>query len=178
MWAVLDLAAVALLAACSRVRERTAPLHFGTFIACIVATDVAARVVSPFITVPGVVTLTTVTFLLLGKRAWHVPTIAIGAVGLVAPYLLEVAGLIEPTTTFFLGEMRISSPVVELRPASSALALAAGTIVLFGVLCLAARYLQRVLLANARRNALQQWKLSSLVPRGVIAPPSSASPSR
>ncbi len=178
LWAVLDLVAVALLAVASRARERTAAFHFVSLVACIVATDAAARVVGPFITVPGVVTLTTVTFMLLGRREWHVPTAAIGAVGLVAPYALELAGVIQPTTSFSLGEMRIASPVVELRPGTSALALASGTIVLFAVLCLAARYLQRILLGNARRMALQQWKLKSLVPRGVIEPPSSATPSR
>ncbi len=173
-WAALDLTAIGLLVFCSRVTRRAAPLHFATLVACLLATDAAARVVGPFVTVPGVVTLTTVTFLMLGKPTWYLPTVALGTLGLVAPFSLELLGWVEPTTTFSLGEMRTVSPVVALEPSSTAFALAAGTVVLFVVLCFAALYFQRVLLGNARRNALQQWNLSSLVPRGVIEPPSSA----
>ncbi len=174
VWAVLDLIAIGALLFCSRVRRRTAPLQFLALIFCLLATDAASRVVGPFITVPGVITLTTVVFMLLGRPSWLFPTAALGALALVAPYALELTGVLTPTTTFAVGEMRTASPVVALDPASTAFALAAGTVVLFGVLCLAAVYFQRVLVANTRKTVLHKWRLAGLVPKGVIDGPTSS----
>ena len=101
-------------------------------------------------------------------------TATLGALALIAPYALELTGVLTPTTTFSVGEMRTASPVVALDPASTAFALAAGTVILFGVLCLAAIYFQRVLVANTRKTALQKWRLAGLVPRGVIDGPTSS----
>ncbi|NUO47276.1 MAG: serine/threonine protein kinase [Polyangiaceae bacterium] len=174
VWAVLDLIAIGVLLFCSRVRRRTAPLQFLALVFCLLATDSASRVVGPFITVPGVITLTTVVFMLLGRERWQLPTATLGALALIAPYALELTGVLTPTTTFSVGEMRTASPVVALDPASTAFALAAGTVILFGVLCLAAIYFQRVLLANTRKTAIQKWRLAGLVPRGVIDGPTSS----
>jgi hypothetical protein len=96
--------------------------------------------------------------------------------GLVVPGLFEVLGLVTVTTRFDAEGMHVQSPSVRLDPAVASTALLIGMTVLLGLLCLAARFVQRALLESAHKAALETWKLASLVPRGAgteHAPPSS-----
>ncbi len=167
-WAVLDALAIGGLYLCSRADERRAPLQLVTLALCLAATDSAALVVGPFLMVPGVVTVTTVIFMMLGKREWHAATIAVGFVGLCTPLALEQAEWLARTTTFGEGILRVDSPVVSLHPLASMAALLAGMIMFFVVLCATAVYFHKLLGHHARKNVLYAWKLAALAPRGVL----------
>jgi hypothetical protein len=113
---------------------------------------------------------------LLARPAWHAATALLGVLGLVLPGLLEALGMVAVTTRFDAQGMHVQSPSVRLDPAVASAALLIGLTMLLGVLCLAARFVQRVLLESAHKAALETWKLASLVPRGAgseHAPPSS-----
>ena len=125
--------------------------------------------------VPGVVTMTVMVFVLLGKPSWHVATAIIGFAFLVAPAVLESTGLMPVTTTFDQNGMHVQSTAVQLDPAVANSGLVIGMGMILFILCLAARWVQRMLVENSRNAALEAWKLSSLVPRATSerAPPSS-----
>jgi hypothetical protein len=79
------------------------------------------------------------------------------------------------TTTFDQAGMHVRSAAVELDPAVANSGLAIGMGIILTVLCIAARWVQRLLVESTRNAALEAWKLSSLVPRATSerAPPSS-----
>ncbi len=174
-WIGSLLVAICALAFNARTPSRHAGLYFFALVTCMAACFAASRIVGPYLTVPGVVTMTVMVFILLGKPAWHPAALAIGVAGLLLPVLAERLHWVEVTTTFDQVGMHVSSGSVRLDPSIAPFGLAAGMVALLAVLGLAARWVQKLLLESAQKAALEAWKLGSLVPRasGEGTPPSS-----
>ncbi len=180
LWIGSVLFAVASLIWNARAPRRSAPRYFIALFACLLAPAVSTRFIGAYSTVPGVITMTVVVFILLGRRTWQWPTIAVGAIALGGPTLLERAGLLSVTTRVDDDAIHIASPVVSLTSTASLAALTFSLFIVYFVVSGAAGYFQRLLLSNTRRAALQTWKLHSLAPADTRAlseiPPSSKLP--
>ncbi|NUP12986.1 MAG: serine/threonine protein kinase [Polyangiaceae bacterium] len=176
-WAALTLVAIAGLFWNAVGKERHAHRYFLTLAACLVSTLVATRVLGPHVSIPGILTLTVLGFLLLAKRDWQYVTAIAGAAAVVVPIVLEVFGVVSPTTVFDAEGMHVRSDVVRLGPTATQVTLALGNLSMFVLVCFAGRYIHNELVGNARRNALQSWKLASLVPGDRIIVPSPPSSS-
>jgi eukaryotic-like serine/threonine-protein kinase len=174
-WFVTLVVAVLTQFANARAQRRSARLYFLALVASLTACFASSRLVGPYLMVPGVVTLTVMVFVLLGKPSWHVATALIGFVFLIAPAVFESTGVLPATTTFDANGMHVRSIAVDLDPAVANSGLAIGMGIILTVLCVAARFVQRLVVENSRNAALEAWKLSSLVPRATSerAPPSS-----
>jgi len=175
-WLAMVVLATVALALNAWSERPTAVRYFAALVACLLACFAATRIVGPYVLVPGLVTLTVMIFMLLARPSWHPGTVALGFLGLVLPGLLEALQLVTITTRFDADGMHVQSPSVRLDPAIASVSLLLGMALLLAVLCLAARWVQRLLLESARKAALEAWKLASLVPRGAVvenAPPSS-----
>lgn len=176
-WTVSIFASIAMLALTARGSSRDAVRYFGALVSCVGSIAISTRIVGLFVMVPGIMTLTTMIFILLGKRSWHPPAIAIGGLGLCGPMVLERLGVIYETTKVEDGVMHVRSDTVQLDSIASLVALLVSSIGVYVVICLAASYFQLILETNARRVALQSWKLASLAPADKkmlsVPPPSS-----
>ncbi len=174
-WLCALLVAVATQLANARSDRRSARLYFVALVASLGACFASSRLVGPYLIVPGIVTLTVMVFVLLGKPSWHVATALLGFAFLIAPAALESLEVLPVTTTFDQAGMHVRSAAVELDPAVANSGLAIGMGIILTVLCIAARWVQRLLVESTRNAALEAWKLSSLVPRATSerAPPSS-----
>jgi eukaryotic-like serine/threonine-protein kinase len=174
-WLCALLVAVATQLANARSERRSARLFFLALVASLGACFASSRLVGPYLLVPGVVTLTVMVFVLLGKPSWHVATAVLGFAFLIAPAALESLRVLPVTTTFDQAGMHVQSAAVELDPGVANSGLAIGMGIVLTVLCIAARWVQRMLVESTRNAALEAWKLSSLVPRATSerAPPSS-----
>ncbi|MFO0548694.1 MAG: protein kinase [Polyangiaceae bacterium] len=173
LWAVAQIAFIGLLFLNTQVRERTRGLYFVTLGACLASLAIASRVIGPFVTTPGLITVAVALFVMLGKRQWQTGTVALGLATIVSPIVLEQAGVLAPTTMFDGAGMHVHSVVVPLDARTTLLTVTGTTIGIYLLLAVASSYFRQLLTSNAERAQLERWKLTALLPSAamLVEPP-------
>ena len=146
-------------------RERIAPA--GIYLnACVnaVLIGIVCRMVSPILIAPTLVITTMVAYAAHPRlgRMYIVATIL--SLGVVVPWALEIAGVIEPTYAFSGGAIVLASPIIEFSAAPVQLAFAVLLVVLVTVVAVLSRGLAKSQRDATRKLELQAWHLRQIVP--------------
>lgn len=129
------------------------------------AIAIASRVSGTLILTPTLFTMNAVGFVAAARRRWIIPTVAISVVYLVAPPILEAAGVLYPTTVVDGGAVRVTSPVVVFHEPQATVA-AIGAAVLFLIMVtVAAGRIRARMLEQTRKAELAAWQVRQLVPK-------------
>jgi serine/threonine-protein kinase len=158
--------ATALAMLVAHARARPGPLSFfATLALANTSILLASRVSGTLVLTPTLFTMNAVGFAIAARRAWLLPTIAVSGGFLVAPTLLEAAGVLAPTTVFEDGTLRVTSTVVELREPATSVAAIGASLAFLVMVTIAAASLRRRFLDQTRKVELALWQLRQLVPR-------------
>ena len=136
-----------------------------------------ARMYSPFIIAPGIAAITGV--ILMGSSMFRSPRLVLAAasalsLAVVVPYMLELAGVISPTTHITGGAFVITDLALELHPASTSVGLIGFVIGLIGVATVVSWVIASRDADARRRLHIQAWQLRQLLPdEAAVARPSS-----
>jgi eukaryotic-like serine/threonine-protein kinase len=131
------------------------------------AVALLSRLFGPFVLVPAVVMGLTLAFSLTPHRARRFAFGIVGGAGMVAPALLEVSGLVEPSYVFHDGTVTLLPRMVSLPPTLTFVALlAAHVVTLYAAVRLFGRIRGAFIKASRRLNLLA-WQLRQIVPGEV-----------
>jgi serine/threonine-protein kinase len=147
-------------------RETTIPTG-GIYLSAIIHAVLIAlvcRMVGPFVIAPTLV-LTTLMAYAMHPKFGQIQIIgAILGCGVAVPWLLELAGVIDPTYHFVGGSLVLTSPTVTLTSAPVQLAFAVVLVLLVAVVAVLLRHM-----ANQRRAVTQQIELQAWHLRQIVA---------
>jgi serine/threonine-protein kinase len=146
-------------------RERIAPagIYLNAAINAVLI-GIVCRMVSPVIIAPTLV-ITTLVAYAAHPRLGRVGIVAmILSMGVVVPWGLEIAGVIEPTYGFSGGAIVLASPIVEFSAVPVQIAFAVLLVVLVTVVGVLSRGLAQNQREATRKLELQAWHLRQIVP--------------
>ncbi|HEU4538534.1 MAG TPA: serine/threonine-protein kinase [Polyangiaceae bacterium] len=129
-----------------------------------VAVAMASSLFGPFVLVPGLAATNAMSFALSSDARARRVTTAAAALSVLAPFALELAGLVPPSYAFRDGALLVLPRATELPPLQTTLYLALTSVMMVVVPALAVGELREQLNAAERRLYLQAWNLSQLVP--------------
>lgn len=138
------------------------------------AAAAAGRLAGPFVLVPPLALVVTSIFTLTPERTWRKLFLAMGAIGLTVPIVLERSGLVEPSYTFRGDVIEVHARMTHLSPLPIFGALA---LVHLGMLLASSVIYGRMRTAFEQvslRLHLQAWQLKQIVPGDRLTSPVSS----
>jgi hypothetical protein len=128
------------------------------------AVATASALFGPFVLVPGLAATNAMSFALSSDARSRRVTTGAAALAVLAPFALELAGLVPPSYAFRDGALLVLPRATELPPLRTTLYLALTSVTMVIVPALSVGQLRERLNAAERRLYLQAWNLSQLVP--------------
>jgi serine/threonine-protein kinase len=120
----------------------------------------------PFVIVPAVAAMNTVLFASQAKSRERPWLILFGALAIVVPLLLEVAGAVPPSTRFDGERILLESRVIEVKPLLTSAFLVIVSLLSVVTPTLLAGRLRQALLRAERDLVVQKWQLAQVTRRG------------
>jgi serine/threonine-protein kinase len=128
-----------------------------------------AYLFTPFLVAPGIAALSTMMFVIDPRVRWRVMA-AIGVVAVIAPWLLELFGVLTRSIgTNAANDLVLHSDAIAIRLPQAELGLAAYAVTLIVIAGLTARHVAASHHAALRSVELQAWHLRQLVARDETA---------
>lgn len=180
-WCALTLTSALIKLTAARGGARTLPaLHFAAYAAYVVSVLAYAclsRGFGPLVFTPSVLAAVTFVYCMSHDARYRSTVLLTGCVGLLAPLMLELAGVLPLSYTFDDLGMRILPGAVHLPEVPTLLALTvAGLFMILGPALLMGR-LQRGLQEAELRSRLHAWHLRQLLPAEARRPTANGSSS-
>ena len=164
-WAGFTIAAATTLLAARTRGQQDVRAYVAALVLSNTAIAIATRMSGTILLTPTLFTMNTVGFVVAARRAWLWPTVAISAVYLTAPFVLEAAGVLTPTLVVDGGTIHVTSTVVAFQEPQTSIAAVGVSLVFLIMVALAAGKIRQRFIEQARRAELAAWQLRQLVPR-------------
>ncbi len=124
----------------------------------------SAGLYGPFTFLPGVAAVNTIAFVMTADRSRRVPSIILGCLAIIVPFVLERLDLVPRSMVFRDGALVLLPRIIELPEAPTALfLLLANLAVIITASIFVARFRDALVKTEARLYA-QSWQLRQLVP--------------
>jgi hypothetical protein len=142
-----------------------------TFLLSILTMAATSLILGPAIMLPCTAVLVSALLGTLGGRRWAIATSCIAGLLLIGPLILEVVGLLPPSSTFANGDLVVHPRLLDLPPAlTTAYRVAKDLVIVFVMGLMMSRY--RDTLARAEEQiTVQAWQLEQLVPEPRASQP-------
>jgi eukaryotic-like serine/threonine-protein kinase len=157
-------------------RREAVGLRHGIALLAVTTAAVAmtSALFGPFVLVPGLAATNAMSFAMSSDPRSRRVTTGAAVLAVLAPFALELAGLVPPSYAFRDGALLVLPRATDLPPLQTTLYLALTSVTMVVIPALTAGHLRDRLNAAERRIYLQAWNLSHLVPRaargGTLAP--------
>jgi len=135
-----------------------------SLVAVVLAVGLVGRILSPFLVAPGLAAVTGMTFASHPRLARPWLLIAAFTTVVLGPVVLELAGILAPTTTI-AGNTIVLHTAANMDPAGTMFALSTYTLMMIGLATAFGAALTRSRRAAQQAVELQSWQLGQLVPR-------------